>query len=519
MAAGAILLSSSTSVFAYEYNAENADKLKKQIESSYTWKTLKVNEESGILGLDGEITVTPMDKYFSVAYPNIKIKMGEQNLDMGIPKLNMIPVDDNAESGNWKFTAKIPSPMKIFDAQAKQVGSITIGKQVSQGIWNVSSGITPLMNTVYSDIKLQYNGLDLLGKPSSINMSVKDFAFKTKLEQDADKTWSGPSMFRMNDFSVNIADEYVLSIDNVSTDNKYTGLDISKQVVMLDSIGGLSGKGDNLKPEDMLGFSSSFFDMLDSLFKDSETNFKMSGLKFKSTKDIGNVAKTDKPFSLEIASLDATYNVYDFNSDNTKIIIKDTIKGIKVDGVAEVYKSMIPSEINFDSEVNKLPMQKIMTLVKGGFDSLVEKPEDTAELAAVSAKLPSLLSDHGTSIVIKDSFINSKNLKVKMEGDAVADKTATKMAIAKMLFKFSGITAALAELSQNPSDDPSIMMVSQQAQMGLGMLQAMGKTEANGDVTYKVELTKDGQMLMNGNSFGGMMGGGMGAPMPMEGPK
>ena len=78
----------------------------------------------------------------------------------------------------------------------------------------------------------------------------------------------------------------------------------------------------------------------------------------------------------------------------------------------------------------------------------------------------------------------------------------------------------LQGLAQSATGDPKLMSMAQ----GLGMLQMMGDASKAADGrsqrTYKLDVSPEGKVMLNGKDFGGAMGamgmGGMGAPGATE---
>ena len=120
--------------------------------------------------------------------------------------------------------------------------------------------------------------------------------------------------------------------------------------------------------------------------------------------------------------------------------------------------------------------------------------------------LPKLLSDHGTQLSINDTRIIMPALQTALQGKIQADANAAKQAIGQFTLSITDLANTISILQQAASQ-PSALPQIQQALFGLRLAQGFGQLEADGQTyKYDFELNAEGQMLLNGQPLGGILG-------------
>jgi hypothetical protein len=127
-----------------------------------------------------------------------------------------------------------------------------------------------------------------------------------------------------------------------------------------------------------------------------------------------------------------------------------------------------------------------------------------SQVMAAAMAVPQMLSSAGSRLLIKNTYVNAPVMQSKLDGSFSANEAARYIAIGDMTLVLTGLDELIMQL-QSSND-----RMAKQALGSLSVLQMMGEqgtgTGGKSARTYKLEVTGEGKVTLNGNDVGGMMG-------------
>jgi hypothetical protein len=179
----------------------------------------------------------------------------------------------------------------------------------------------------------------------------------------------------------------------------------------------------------------------------------------------------------------------------------------------------MPEDMNLDLKLDNFPFKTIAELGKNTAQSVSAQPH-TAPFATVSlmSKIPVMLSQAGAIFNINESYALSNLYKIELTGNAKADATAVTNIVSTARMKFHGLDAVLDKSQKLAADttNPDAAKFRDMAAR-LTLLKNIGKRE--GDIyIFDFEMNPQGQMLLNGQDFMGLVMRGGSAPAAAPAP-
>lgn len=434
----------------------------------------------------GDPLVMPSGDRYAVALPAFAVKDTDgSRLEVGAIRAEVTPLPDR----NYGLTATLPGTFTVRKGGDVQA-TITLGRQQLKGVWSATYQNFLSVDAALGDIKL--SAVD-----DDVELTVGSVAVTQDLRSDGGSVFSGPAAMAVSNLSVadSEGDEY-LSLGGLTVEGVYTRLDLAK----LARITELAEQAAKTKTEPppaavleamrgMLGGATLRMRAVDFSAYDPDSDTTVSVGQFAMR---GGVEDFDRPLATFSIGLES--------------------RGLGIDpapGPAE----LMPDSVAVQLSVNRIPADMLMRMA----NDMVVSPAggDPAE-AALAA-----LTQAGTELRIDTLDVNLPIAAAGVSGAGQFTQGAALGATGGVVVTVRGLDAAVKQLQPKPGKkpDPSV-----QETLGmLTMLQALGQQgkDAQGreQRTYKIDVTQDGQFLLNGADMGPLLGMGAGQPQPQPQPQ
>lgn len=473
--------------------------------------------ENGLGGIslftmEGELSVTQQEGYYAITMPHMYYQEPEGvKVDFGVTAFNAIQDD---RDGYWKMTIAFPEVIKVTEDN-EELASINIGSQNIAALLSEKLGYFTKYDGTLENITISIND------ESIETFSIEKIRYFVNLEENNEGKFAGPFDVSMTGFNIIPKDEEgFLKIGKASIEGNIKGSNpvslneykekILKYTDKLQSLETVENEEDfkkiDMNPQEIA-------DMFSELFW-----FDIQGIDFAyKAEDISAKIGSEDVDSLELKNALFGMSFDDLNTDSGSFSLNIAYNGAKSEPTQPEYEGIVPSDLNLHIEAKKIPVQSLTTISKNTLAAITENP-DMATMAGMGLvmKLPAILSQAGTQIIIEKNHAKSALYDASISGKIIADMSAVASATGKFTGVFEGLDALYKKVEKNANDPdlpdaqnfatmlPNLMMLKNYGKAGTGPSGAPA-------YSYDLELTPEGKFLINGQDLSAQP-----APPPAE---
>lgn len=420
-----------------------ADALKTRLQTMLTSMTENYKKAQQTLKLDGQLMVEPSDSYYAVTTPHISILSKDGTRTIGMLAINAIPTDD---PDIYKVAMAVPTPITNADPMGKVYQTITLGRQTMNGQVKLLPSAP-----VFLTLNASYNDVRLLNTATDTEVSIPSMTMTLNLTKGAGDLWSGPSEKSLQNVSYRVGKEK-LSVGNLSVSSNSSGIDFTKPSTFSLPV---SAPVKNLIGNNVLRYAQSA---------------TVSGT-------ASDIAYEDGvyTYAAKFAALQTTLS--DLMKQKTSIAWTS-----KLDGITTTDPSAA----------------KLLPIVVASKGSI--KDADLARLTYSDAPLLSTLAASGTEILLENSSSDSPLFSAKGQGNYSGKEKA-----GQFTFTIRGLEELAAWASTPNSAAQRVALLP--PLLTFLQLTSQPAKDVQGQMvrTYKIEQTKDGRVLLNGNEIGTLL--------------
>lgn len=490
-----IFLMIQSNAHASAINAEGAAKLKGIFETMLANQKALTRPGESRFEYEGNVMVEEAGEYYAVTLPHARVVYPDgSKLDIGMISINASP---HTRAGQWKMAVAIPTPIIMLDPKQAQATKINITAQKAVGIWDEGYENFAKLDSEYKNITIENAATGLKATIPSAKV-VYDFA------QGSDGKWSGPGSISITGASGEMTNRGSLKIADVRADFAMDQYDPSTMKQYREFLKSFLKDEAIQKPTPEQ--TSALADKLSEVLLNSSNGLKadisIAGLEVTQPAPAG---KTPQTLKLQKAFLGL--GASGMRTGNTSVGVRFGFNDLFSTPVPPGYEGVLPSTSNIDIALANVPLKQLSDITKNTIQGSIAQPQ-MAQMAAFSLlmKAPAILSQAGTYMDIKDSYIGNSEYRLNVSGQAKADIKAVNNMTADLKGRFSGLDKLLAKvkaIAANPKH--AVAENAKNLASTLEMLRANGKKELGpgGEVyTYHFVMTPQGQMLMNGAPLG-----------------
>ena len=485
--------------------ADQAADIKQSLET-----TLNDWADNGQFLTHGAIDVAADGTAYVVSIPDVHLFPDEQGyLDVGMVGFRLTPDgDDLYKVDKVKLAAEIPHKL----AAGGNDGSISLPSQQFAGVWSKS-----LKNFVQADVALHDVKLTASSQPP-MNLSIGEVALKLDGTDKGQGHWDEVETYRLANLSVAGPDgSFVLGLlDGKTTITNYNAKAMADFRDQMEAMAAkaeagagtaATGTGDTGTPP--AAPDPQFVESLrslGSLFANLAANVQVTGISYKDPTG-------QEMFALPEGSL--SFGADGFDQPVGKLALSITHKGLVVGDIDPALKDVVPQELAINVSLENLPVQELW---KGAVDSYVSSGMSTDQGASMAfAMFPALLQQ---SLVTGKAKLNLTDWRIvtalaqaQLAGSIEGSPDAMMGAVGKLKLDIIGLDKLIETIkTQSGPDAPEL------AQLDVLRGFSNRQTGSDGSVVdhYDIDLTQQGQVMVNGKEFP-LFGGGAGEMPPAEG--
>lgn len=496
--------SSMTPAFAQDLDADG-ERLKAMFE-----KLIERQENAPAypIKFEGDVAVEQSGEYYAVTLPYATIDYPDgSKFEIGMVAIN---ASAHEQDDQWKMTFAIPTPLQYTDAKDGQGFILNIGGQRASGIYSDTLGYFSKLDANYKDISMS-------DRENEFTFNMPEARVVYDLDSDENGKWSGPVYFSSKDLNLNIPAQggEIFKMGGLNLNMEMFKYDPASMVAYQEQIQKLALTEDGktkVEPAVMGELVGAFFELIGDGFT---SEYQMSDIEIKG----GEKQKFD---TVKLDNVNFGFDMTGFLQNSVAFDLRLGYDGFDIQPLPENYPEVAPKDFNIDLAIENIPFKEISELGQSTAEIAMSNPQ-MAQMAGMSVlfKLPALLSEAGTSLVIDNNYLGNDAYRVDIDGKVVTDLKAVNSATADIIGKIKNLDtlmASLGEYIQTNPDDKQMM----QALMGLQMAKGFGEqqTDENGDPihVFKFIMNPQGQMLLNGNDMSVLMGMPAGGKVPAPAP-
>ena len=196
------------------------------------------NKKGNVFTTEGDLTISPVDHYYSITLPKIISTTGKKQ------RIILYPVNINAapakKQGDWKMSITLPKYISAFNKEGEKTLEMDIGSQKIQAIW-----AQELQN--FSQLNAQFKNISISNPNKNEQMIIKSVEALTKLTKEEEK-WSGPQNFTIQDIKIISDKDINISIGSITGNSDIIDYDPQIKNKILGQIDETSSKVNIIDP-------------------------------------------------------------------------------------------------------------------------------------------------------------------------------------------------------------------------------------------------------------------------------
>ncbi len=484
--------------------ADQAADIKQSLEVTLTdWS------DNGQMLTHGPVDVASDGGAFVVTIPDLRLfPDAEGYLDVGTVGFRLTPDgDDLYKIDDVKLPAEIPHKL----AAGGDDGRISLPSQQVTGVWSKS-----LENFVQADIAFHDAKLASTSQPP-VNVSIGEVTLKLDGTDKGQGHWDEAETYRLANLSAAGPDGTLVigAIDGKTAITNYNAKAMADFRNQMEARVAKAAAADPNAPPPAP--DPQFVDSLralGALFASTLSTMQLNGISFKDP--------TGKEvFALPEGSL--SFGAEGFDQASGRLALSIAHKGLVVADLEPSMEDVLPQELTLNISLENLPVQELW---KGAVDTYASSAMTSDQGASMAfAMFPALLQQ---ALIAGKSKINLTDWRIvgplaqaQLAGTIEASAASALSATGKLKLDITGLDKLVDAIkTQSGPEAPELAQ--------LEVLRGFSNRQTGSDGTvvdhYDIELTQQGQFLVNGKEFPLLGGGGGemppsqdGAPAPDQG--
>ncbi|AWK87811.1 hypothetical protein [Azospirillum thermophilum] len=488
------------------------------------WFPAPSDEAEGVtFEWQGEPTVKPSGDHYDVAMPGLSIEDAEgTRFEFGAVLMSLTP----QAGGTWDVTATLPSRIAVLEVDDegedyKEVATVAIGRQQFKAVWSEALDTILTMDAALGDLSI--SSPDGKGR-----ITVGSVTAMQDLKLDGATTWSGPSAFSIG--NVTVIDDHkreVLKLGGIAVDASYVRADLGKiaELQLVSQRATASGTPPTV---------AEILPKLQGVLGGTTMKMRLTGLSVDDVSDGTKVNVGHLAFQSGIEGLDQGFSTVSFGLEARDFGITPS----------PAPSSFVPSAVELGVSVAKLPnaalwksFSDFVTAVEAeekAKEAKEAKPAKSTKAKKIEPAAPApapadiamaavmgALTEAGSELRVDRLSFTAPALSGTANGAVHMASQAATGAVGGATILLRGLDTAVKALQPAKGKKPD--QETQDLLGALSMVQALGqlgKDDSGAEVrSYKIDLTEQGQILLNGADMAPLLAGAGGEPAPQEQPK
>jgi hypothetical protein len=476
-------------------DAQGAEGLKKSIETSLSWYTDLTKASGQGITRKGDIVVTPKNGIYEIKISGVSVLTATgYRLDVGDVIVNAAPGEDGA----WAISMALPTTMILYDAANAPAADLALGKQRFSALWHPALDTFSKYDAEYHDIVLKPRG------NTPYSFSIGALTAVMDMVHNPDGTWSGPHAFGLEKAAFAMEDQGHASItfDKASSRGDFERVSLNDIKDTKEKIRALilPNAQDPMSAEQIKKIVSDTLRETYSFPDNYATRSEVDGLSLDFTPA---QSLSQPPMHVTLAKLTMGSDMTGLKQPHGSVTGSMHVEGMSATGMQEPLAGLVPGAVNFDIRADSLPMQDLSKVFANLVTTFAQTGTSQKEEIAEEAQdalfmLPESLANAGTSIIIKDTYINARDFTTKLEGKINANKDSPLAFAGSVTLSAVGLDELIEKYRGLATSNPMALQYTQ----SMVPFMLMGQLEKGADGKslrkYKVDITPAGQVLLNG---------------------
>jgi len=443
-----------------------------------------------------DLTVTPDGDAFDVMITKVVLKStGDDNFVMELGDASFTV----AESGSDYRVSDVSVASTITAVNQTEKESLTLDWTPKRfdGVWSPLLEEFKELDGAIDDITVTFEELDDPGQKVAIAMG--DLLLKVATTVNSDTDWDQQSGLQLGPISFEDPEgQGKVTIQQIAADNRITGFDPGSYMEHIQDLMELE-KATVANEQERVQSLSDKLAQMDPPARGLAEKLTVSGI------DFVDHSPDNASFKLEEAALAITASAPSAQETGT-IGLQLTGKGLQLTGESLQGEDLLaailaPHDWTLDLDLNKLPVAEtnriLMELVLTGLGTKNEPQIAFPQIMAA-------MGQAGSEIVLNKLSLIGDNAELEGTAKATVDPASAIGAVGGATLTLGNVAKLEEALSQLPPE------LQQEVGGGLVFLKGLGKPETkDGAViyTYVFDLPADGNVTLNGQPLGALMGG------------
>lgn len=223
-------------------DAQGAEQLKAMIQTYIDEQKQIATVGGSTITTDGDILVTPKDRYYEVITPHIKaLYQNNMVYDLGKIAINAMPTNNPDE---WKVSYTLPSPISFKGPDGKDIWQVMFGEQKTGGVWNTKLGYTSKLDATYQNVQFsgttEENAPPVTGKIKTVTLN-QNFVLDPSTQK-----WSGPINGMAQNITIGTSTQTYATVGEAKVDYVVSGLDAAAINAMRNQFKQMGQSGQNV---------------------------------------------------------------------------------------------------------------------------------------------------------------------------------------------------------------------------------------------------------------------------------
>jgi hypothetical protein len=402
--------------------------------------------------------------------------------------------------GYYDVSVAFADGFTLLDPKGLVSALIAIGNQRLDGVWAPEFEAFVELDAEFRNI----TGTSPEGK-KAVELDV--FSIRSATVQTGDGLWTSPTRLRLAGLrATDPGGEGSFFLEAIDVNAEVEGLRLEQQAELAQM---MSGELPDLTPEELAAYPRPF--------GHAEIEIEMRGIAFANPSD---------GTAFELERLTQRYLIRDFDTDRATIEFLYDHEGLSVAAGPDMPEEFVPRRAVVDVALVGLPSHELWQIWLGALQQAKPEPEsdgktvgkaepvstdnpahapDPGEIAG--DQLLAAITNAGTEFRIRDLFIDTPGLVLKAAGIIRAAADALQGATGEIDAELRGLDEIISGLAAAPPAE------GEESPLGmLAFVQMLGVLEFDESTgtsirRYRIELTPEGGLFINGNDLATMMGG------------
>lgn len=461
---------------------------------------------------DGPVKVDKANGYYAATLPAYTLSDPDSGLSVSFGRV-AINATASDTPRQWNMAVALPASIRMKTPDHGDI-TLSIGAQKTSGVWHED-----LRNFVKLDS--QINTIQIVNSAKTFTLSIPSVTSIYDLTDKGGDSWSGPANVIAKGLTLNavLPDQVsplTLVIDDIAIKSTVRDLSIKAMSEYRDQIEALSvtaGTDPNLpfSPAHAEATVKLLADLFRNAWDGFSGEFSLHGLRLE-TPAIQTPGSSEPARSIQLREGHFAMDTAGFRSGKVSLGVRIGHDGLEVVPEPQDLGPLMPTSTALDLRLENLPFRELVDLGLGSFKMAQQMPgmEQMVGLQ-VLASLPKLMSAAGTRVTFHENRLAGKLYNVLINGQMVADSSATNGLTAKGRMEIAGFEAVLTYLNGKLEKSSEQERNDLANYIGnLTTLQALGqqaKNAAGQDIrAYDFVMDPQGRMLLNGADFNALAG-------------